>query len=259
MSQNSEIDIKKAVKERYTQLAISTNSSTCDDGSCCGGPQLISLDENIPIEATSINAGCGSPILLISPKEGDSILDLGSGGGIDVFRASKLVGDSGMVIGVDSTPEMIWRARATAEKHVGKYKNVEFRLGEIENLPVESNSMDYVISNCVINLSTNKRKVFEEVFRVLKPDGVLAVADITVDHEIPDSDRANMDSWSACVSGAISTSQYRDLLTSSGFLDVQIELLQDSSQRENSDSHSYAFKTLSSHIKARKPLAQQVL
>ncbi|HXQ93468.1 MAG TPA: arsenite methyltransferase [Nitrososphaerales archaeon] len=258
MDQNSELDVRKAVRERYAKLATSVDSSCGDDG-CCGGSQLISIGESIPAEAASINAGCGSPLLLISPKEGDTVLDLGSGGGIDVFRASQLVGESGRAIGVDATPEMISRARETAEKHGEKYQNVEFRLGEIENLPVQSDSIDYVISNCVINLSPNKRRVFEEVFRVLKPNGILAVADITVDKEIPDSARTNMDSWSACIAGAISTAQYRDLLTSAGFSDVELETLQDSSVRENSDSHKYAFKTFSSHIKARKPLSRPVL
>ena len=258
MTETSELDVRKAVRERYAKLATSADSSCGDDG-CCGGSQLISIGENIPVEAASINAGCGSPLLLIIPKEGDTVLDLGSGGGIDVFRASQLVGESGRAIGVDATPEMIWRARETAEKHGGKYKNAEFRLGEIENLPLQSNSIDYVISNCVINLSPDKRRVFDEVFRVLKPNGVFAVADIIVDKEIPDSARTNMDSWSACVSGAISTAQYRDLLISAGFSDVQMETVQDSSVRENSDSHEYAFKTFSSHIKARKPLSQPVL
>ncbi len=258
MPDNSELDVRKAVRERYGRLAMS-DDSTCGDDGCCGGSQLISIGESIPAEAVSINAGCGSPLLLINPKEGDTVLDLGSGGGIDVFRASQLVGESGRAIGVDATPEMILRARETAGKYGGKYRNVEFRLGEIENLPIQSNSIDYVVSNCVINLSPDKRRVFEEVFRVLKPNGILAVADITVDEEIPDTARANMDSWSACVSGAISTAKYRDLLTSAGFSDVQIEALQDSSVRENSDSHEYAFKTFSSHIKARKPLSQPVL
>ena len=250
----SELDVRKAVRERYAKLATSDDAS-CGDSGCCGESQLISIGENIPAEAASVNAGCGSPMLLISPTEGDIVLDLGSGGGIDVFRASQLVGERGRAIGVDATPEMISRARETAAKHSEKYSNVEFRLGEIENLPVESNSVDYVISNCVINLSPDKRRVFEEDYRVLKPNGILAVADITVDREIPEDARRNMDSWSACVVGAISTEKYRELLTSAGFSDVQMETLQDSAVRENSDSHVYAFKTASSHIKARKPLS----
>ncbi len=251
MTEVSEVDVRKAVRERYARLAIVGDSSCCNENSnCCA---VATGTGDLPPEASSVNAGCGSPLTLISPKIGEVVLDLGSGGGIDVFRASSLVGETGRAIGVDATPEMIWRARDTAKKYGGRYQNVEFRLGEIENLPVTEESMDYVISNCVINLSPEKQQVFNEAFRVLKPGGVFAVADITVDEEIPDSERKNMDSWSACVSGSISKENYRRMLKLAGFAEILIEDLQNEDLRNNADAPQYQFKTSSSHIKARKP------
>jgi arsenite methyltransferase len=242
----SEFEIRKAVKERYTKLATSSNLDICNEDGCCNDSNLIQLGEAVPVEAASVNAGCGSPLLLVSPKEGQVVLDLGSGGGIDIFRASQLVGTSGKAIGVDATPEMIWRARETKSKYGDKYANVEFRLGEIEHLPIESNSVDYVISNCVINLSPDKLAVFRESFRVLREDGVFAVADVTLQEEIPETARKDMDSWSACISGALTDSEYRRLLRSAGFQDIGIEHVSDS------NIGKYPFSYFSSHIKARK-------
>lgn len=240
----SELEIRKAVKERYAKLAVSSDSSCCAGGDC-GDSGVVSL--GVPVEASSVNAGCGSPLLLIDPKEGDVVLDLGSGGGIDIFRASQLVGMSGKAIGVDATPEMVWRARETKLKYGDKYANTEFRLGEIEHLPIEPNSVDYVISNCVINLSPDKLAVFRESFRVLKEDGVFAVADVTLQKEIPEAARKDMDSWSACIAGALVDSDYERLLRAAGFQDIKIEHVSDSNIGE------YPFKYYSSHIKARKP------
>jgi len=242
----SELEIRKAVKERYAKMATSSNLKGCNEDGCCGDSSLIQLGEAVPVEASSVNAGCGSPLLLINPKEGDVVLDLGSGGGIDIFRASQLIGKSGRAIGVDATPEMIWRARETKSKYGDKYANMEFRLGEIEHLPVESNSVDYVISNCVINLSPDKLAVFKESFRVLKEGGVFAVADVTLQKEIPDSARKDMDSWSACIAGALTVSDYERLLKNAGYQGVQIEHVSDSNIGE------YPFSYFSSHIKARK-------
>jgi arsenite methyltransferase len=244
----SELEIRRAVKERYAKIATSSDSKCCG-GDGCDNSDLISLGEAVPIEASSVNAGCGSPLLLITPKEGDVVLDLGSGGGIDIFRASQLVGEKGKAIGVDATPEMIWRARETKSKYGDKYANAEFRLGEIEYLPIESSSVDYVISNCVINLSPDKLSVFRESFRVLKEGGIFGVADVTLQKEIPDSARKDMDSWSACIAGALTDSEYRRLLTSAGFQDIEIEHVSDSNIGE------YPFSYFSSHIKAEKPIA----
>jgi arsenite methyltransferase len=208
------------------------------------------LGEAVPVEASSVNAGCGSPLLLVSPKKGDVVLDLGSGGGIDVFRASLMVGGKGRAIGVDATPEMIWRARETKSKYGEKYANAEFRLGEIEHLPIDSSSVDYVISNCVINLSPDKPGVFKESFRVLRPGGTLAVADITLPKEIPDTARKDLDSWSACIAGALTDSDYKKFLESAGFQGVRIEHVSDSNVRD------FPFRYHSSHIKATKPSAR---
>ncbi|MDG6901009.1 MAG: methyltransferase domain-containing protein [Nitrososphaerota archaeon] len=244
-----EIEIRKAVKDRYSKIATSSsNTGCCVDGeSCSADSGLISLGASVPVEASSVNAGCGSPISLISLKEGDTVLDLGSGGGIDVFRASQLVGARGKAIGVDATPEMVWRARETRAKYGDKYANAEFRLGEIEHLPIESDSVDHVISNCVINLSPDKLAVFREAFRVLKGGGTFAVADITLQTEIPESARMDMDAWSACLAGALTDSDYRTKLLSAGFVDAEIEHISDSNIGE------YPFKYYSSHIRARKP------
>jgi arsenite methyltransferase len=241
----SELEIRKAVKERYSKLATYSDSSCCN-GDSCDTSGLISIGETVPVDASSINAGCGSPLLLVAPREGDTVLDLGSGGGIDIFRASQMVGASGKAIGVDATPEMIWRARETKAKYGEKYSNVEFRLGEIEHLPIGSNSVDYVISNCVINLSPDKLAVFKESFRVLKQGGIFAVADVTLPKEIPEGARKDMDSWSACLAGALTDSDYNKLLQSAGFRDIEIEYVSTTNIGE------YQFRYHSSHIKARK-------
>src|SRR5487761_1243365 len=262
MTEISELEIRKAVKERYSKLASGTSdccgsatSDCCDDGGCCSGSSsLITIGEEIPAEASSVNAGCGSPLQLVSPKQGEVVLDLGSGGGIDVFRASQLVGASGRSIGIDATPEMIWRARETAAKYGDKYRNTEFRLAEIEHLPIDAGSVDYVISNCVINLSPDKEKVFSEAFRVLKPNGIFAVADITVQSEIPKSARSDMDSWSACVAGALSDSEYKRLLINAGFEDVRIDHVSTTSEHLNAgNAKPEKFDFFSSYIKAKKP------
>jgi len=239
---SQEIEIRKAVKERYSKLAN-------EEEGCCGGmcnDNLIQIGEDIPKEATAVNAGCGSPLQLVSLKAGDCVLDLGSGGGIDIFRASQAIGEKGSAIGVDATPEMIWRARDTAKKYGEKYRNVEFRLGEIEHLPIESNTMDYVISNCVINLSPDKLQVFRESFRVLRNNGVFAVADVTLPKEIPIEAKRDMDSWSACIAGALTDTEYTKLLETAGFLDVTIERV----SATNIGEHPFPY--FSSHIKAAK-------
>jgi arsenite methyltransferase len=245
----SELDIRKAVKERYSKIATSSSDSACCGVDGCSDSDLISLGEGVPVEASSVNAGCGSPLLLVTPKAGDVVVDLGSGGGIDIFRASQLVGETGRAIGVDATPEMVWRARETKSKYGDRYANVEFRLGEIEHLPIESDSVDYIISNCVINLSPDKLAVFRESFRVLREGGTFAVADVTLQKEIPESARKDMDSWSACIAGALTDSEYERLLTSAGFQNVEIEHVSDSNIGE------YPFSYFSSHIRAWKPAA----
>ena len=208
MTELSETEIRKSVKERYTALAS-------EAGSCCSTSGIDYSD--VPSEASSISDGSGQPVNLIQPREGDVILDLGSGGGADVFQASKLVGLTGKVIGVDATPEMIWRARETAKKY--GYTNVEFRLGEIEHVPVESESVDYVISNCVINLAPNKEAVLKEAYRVLKQGGKMAVSDIVANEGVPLA--ADSQSWCSCEAGAITISEYARLLLSLGYEEIR--------------------------------------
>jgi arsenite methyltransferase len=223
--------VKEYVKKRYGDIAKSDHSScssSCCSSSCCGTPpQDVASKvgyspgdiESIP-EASLLGLGCGNPVALASLKEGEAVLDLGSGGGIDVFLAAKNVGPSGRVIGVDMTQEMVERAKATALEH--GYTNVEFRLGEIEALPVEDDSVDAVISNCVINLAPDKLKVFKEAYRVLKPKGRLMVSDLVTLGELPDSVRQSFDAWAGCIAGALEKSDYLDKIADAGFTDVKV-------------------------------------
>lgn len=245
----SETEVRRAVKARYAKVATSSAPGCCGADGCTDESTVLFIGGAVPVEASSVSAGCGSPLLLIAPREGDIVLDLGSGGGIDVFRASGMVGKSGRVLGIDATPEMVWRARETKAKYGRKYANAEFRLGEIEHLPIESNTIDYVISNCVINLSPDKPAVFSESFRVLKDGGTLAVADVTLPSEIPEAARKDMDSWSACIAGALTDSEYKKLLKRAGFKEIRVEHVSDS------NIGKYPFIYHSSHIKATKPVA----
>ncbi len=218
--------IKDFVKERYGKIA-KTNQSCCSS-SCCGSSsqdisQVIGYSkkelDKIPKEAV-LGLGCGNPVALASLKSGEVVLDLGSGAGIDVFLASKKVGDSGKIIGVDMTKDMIKRADALA-KDIG-YTNVEFRLGEIESLPVEDNSIDVVISNCVINLCPNKKKAFNEIFRVLKKNGRLMISDIVTNGELPQEVRKSFDAWADCIAGALQKNDYLKIIQNTGFSDIKI-------------------------------------
>jgi arsenite methyltransferase len=164
--------------------------------------------------------GCGNPIALASLKPGEVVLDLGSGAGFDCFLASPKVGATGKVIGVDMTPEMLDKARQNAKK--GNYKNVEFRLGEIENLPVPDNSVDVIISNCVINLAEDKNKVFQEAFRVLKPSGRLMVSDLVVLKDLPDYVKQSIAAYVGCIAGAMEKNDYLDAVKSAGFKNVKV-------------------------------------
>jgi SAM-dependent methyltransferase len=219
--------VLKKVRETYKHAAKS--------GCCCGKDPVggvdiekrvksvgYSLDElgEIPQEAV-LGLGCGNPVAIAGLKEGEVVLDLGSGAGIDVFLASKRVGKKGLVIGVDMTPEMLDKSRELAHKH--KFGNVEFRLGEIEHLPIADKSVDVVISNCVINLSPDKPQVFSEIFRVLKPKGRLAVSDIVLEGELTDSVKKSLTAWSACVSGALPEKEYLKLIKEAGFSDVLVD------------------------------------
>jgi len=221
-----ETSIRRVVRDHYSELAQTGKGS----GGCCG-PTPSEADAT-PSEASQVYDGCGSPIEAAAIKEGEIIVDLGSGGGLDVFKASKLVGESGRVVGVDATPEMVWRARETAKKHA--YSNVEFRLGEIEHLPTDSNSVDVVVSNCVINLAPDKGAVFREAYRILKPGGRLVISDTVTECTLKIDPknlnareqcvtRKNVDSWAECVAGALPEDEYVELIKRTGFVDIDVK------------------------------------
>lgn len=221
--------IKEMVKRGYGRIAQEGTSCCAPSSFCCGSdlPQEISKkigysDEDlsqIPQEA-NLGLGCGNPVALACLKEGEVVLDLGSGTGMDCFLAAHKVGPKGRVIGVDMTPEMVAKARKIAEKE--GYKNVEFRLGEIENLPVADNSVDVIISNCVINLSPDKKRVFEEVYRVLKPGGRFMISDLVLLKTLPDFIKESVEAYIGCLSGAVLKNEYINLIKQAGFNDIRI-------------------------------------
>jgi SAM-dependent methyltransferase len=223
-------EIKKVVREGYAKIAKQGSSCCPPVNSCCGSTDLaedigkrIGYTEEefkaVP-EGANLGLGCGNPVALASLREGEVVLDLGSGAGLDCFLAASKVGKKGRVIGVDMTPEMIEKARENARK--GNYRNVEFRLGEIENLPVADNSADVAISNCVINLVPDKRRVFMEVFRVLKPGGRLMISDIVLLKELSDVIKNSVEAYIGCLSGAIMKDEYMEAIKAAGFHDVRI-------------------------------------
>ena len=227
-------EIKKAVKDRYGNIAQSGAGCGCSPRgqaqSCCG-PQMdiddiaakvgYSADDlaGLP-DGANMGLGCGNPVALASLKQGEAVLDLGSGGGVDCFIAAKQVGVNGRVIGVDMTPEMIAKANANAKK--GGFDNVEFRAGEIEKLPVADGEVDVVISNCVINLSPDKPQVFREAYRTLAPGGRLMVSDIVLLSDCRKQIRNSVDAYTACVAGALSKEDYVGAISAAGFEDVEV-------------------------------------
>lgn len=223
--------VKKIVRDGYAKIAKKEKTSGGSLASCCSDTSDVSeeisrrigySEEEISSVPTGANLGlgCGNPVALASLEKGQTVLDLGSGGGFDCFLAANRVGKSGKVIGVDMTAEMIDNARENARK--GKYENVEFRLGEIENLPVADGKVDVVISNCVINLSPNKKRVFEEAFRVLKPNGRLMVSDIVLLKKLPEIIRKNVQAYIGCLSGAEMKDRYLQMIKEAGFQEVKI-------------------------------------
>ncbi|MGD6807507.1 MAG: arsenite methyltransferase [Candidatus Bathyarchaeia archaeon] len=221
--------VKKEVRKRYAKVAKTSSSCCASSFSCCSAPQSAQVSKmvgyseaemkSVP-DGANLGLGCGNPTALASLKEGERVLDLGSGAGFDCFLAAKKVGTKGKVIGVDMTPEMLDKARANAAK--GKYTNVEFRLGEIENLPVADNSVDVIISNCVINLAPNKKRVFEEAFRVLAPNGRIMVSDIVLLKPLPKAVQESVEAYAGCIAGAEIKDKYLDLIRQAGFTDVKV-------------------------------------
>ena len=224
-----EQNIKKEVRKRYAKVAKTSGSCCASNVSCCSAPsneqvsKMIGYTEeemNAVPEGANLGLGCGNPTALASLKEGERVLDLGSGAGFDCFLAAKKVGKQGKVIGIDMTPEMLDKARANAKK--GKYTNVEFRLGEIENLPAADSSVDVIISNCVINLSTDKKRVFEEAFRVLSPNGRMMVSDIVLLKPLPKAVQENVEAYAGCIAGAEIKDKYLELIKQAGFQDIKV-------------------------------------
>lgn len=221
---SSPTPIHDAVREHYAER-IKNNASCCGGGSdgCSTSDSNLYPEEllaTLPAGESAVSYGCGDPITLASLQPGQVVLDLGSGAGLDCFFAAKKVGETGHVIGVDMTPEMIERARASAQRM--NLTNVEFRRGYIEDLPVLSNTVDVVISNCVINLSPDKSKVFAETFRVLKPGGKLAVSDIVTDGPLPEAVKQSLSAWAGCVAGAVEAKEYIGMMEAAGFTDVSV-------------------------------------
>jgi len=278
-------EIRQAVRERYGKVAggagisalTGTEPSCCgksgtsitnaSDVSCCCSPQITSQQlstlmgyskedlESAP-EGANMGLGCGNPVALASLKPGETVVDLGSGGGFDCFLAARQVGDSGKVIGVDMTPDMVSKARLNAEK-IGA-NTVEFRLGEIEHLPVADNSADIIMSNCVINLSPDKQKVYGDAFRVLKPGGRLAISDVVATAPLPDEIQQDLALLSACVGGAATIDDTERMLVKAGFQNIKI-IPKDESRKLISEwvpgkSKNAGDYVVSATIKAVKPL-----
>lgn len=240
MTQLANNNIRKAVREQYGKVAESDNSGCgCSGTSCCdesgADAKAVSMelgysntDVNQVPDGTNMGLGCGNPKAIASLKPGETVLDLGSGGGFDCFLAVREVGESGQVIGIDMTSEMVSKARANADK--AGHLNVDFRLGEIENLPVANGVVDVIISNCVINLSPEKPKVFKESFRVLKPGGRLAISDVVATAELPEQLKNDMVLFTGCMSGASSIPDIRSMLKDAGFKAITIQPKDESSE-----------------------------
>ena len=252
--------VRQVVRKQYSQVAES--GSCCSGPSCCGTPSPdavsqalgYSADETAAVPAgANMGLGCGNPQAIANLKPGETVLDLGSGGGFDCFLAARQVGDSGRVIGVDMTPTMLSKARANAEQ--GGYTNVEFRLGEIEHLPVADRAVDVIISNCVINLSPDKPRVFRECFRVLAPGGRLAISDVVAFAELPAHIREDMALLTGCMAGATPIAVLSDMLHDAGFEDVRIQPKEESKSfiREWAPGTPITDYVVSASIEAVKP------
>jgi arsenite methyltransferase len=269
--------IKEIVQQKYGEAALQARSGQkagcgCGTSACCGPDPIASnlYDESqvgaIPVEAMLASLGCGNPTALAELKPGEVVLDLGSGGGIDVLLSAKRVGPTGKAYGLDMTDEMLALARENQQK--AGLTNVEFLKGEIENIPLPDNSVDVIISNCVINLSADKDRVIAEAFRVLKPGGRFAVSDVVVRGDnIPEAVRRSMDLWVGCVAGALEEGSYREKLTRAGFESVDLEptriyraddakqFLEEAGLLDESVLEQIDGRFMSAFVRAQKPVA----
>jgi len=212
-------EIKKEVEKSYGQFA-KQGSSCCPDYSCCDIGYSIEEIKDLPSDILEFSLGCGNPVALADIREGETVLDIGSGGGLDVFLASKKVGPEGKVIGIDMTEQMVEKARNNARK--GNYNNVEFKLGEAEDIPVKDNSIDLVMSNCVINLVPNKERAYKETYRILKPGGRFVISDLVTERELDESIRSSPEKLVACVGGALTEKGYISIIKKAGFKKIKI-------------------------------------
>lgn len=235
--------IRDGVRERYAEIANagdSTNGGCCCSSTSCCAPDALGQpvasaklgysDDDLAVvpEGANMGLGCGNPRAIAALKHGETVLDLGSGGGFDCFLVARQVGETGRVIGVDMTPDMISKARANADKD--GYANVEFRLGETEHLPVADNSADVILSNCVINLSPDKPQVYREAFRVLRPGGRLAISDVVAVGDLPENVSDDLDAYCGCIAGAIPAEEVEALLREIGFVEIAVEIKQESGE-----------------------------
>lgn len=261
-------DIRNKVRETYAKVAeANNNNEACGiESSCCGVSDDIDINTlnslrlgysdddlaNVP-EGADMGLGCGNPRAIAALSAGEIVVDLGSGGGFDAFLAAREVGENGYVIGVDMTPTMISKARNNAEK--ASFEMVEFRLGEIENLPVADNTANVIISNCVINLSPNKARVFQEAYRILKPGGRLAISDVVASCELPDEMKNDLELYSGCMAGASLIHELETFMADAGFNDIKItpkdetrDFIKDWAPGTNVTDY-----VVSAHIEAVKP------
>ena len=268
MDQKQADEIRQNVRESYSQVAEASNSgdSCGTQSSCCGVSDDAAINtlvstrlgysegdlNNVP-EGADMGLGCGNPRAIASIKPGETILDLGSGGGFDCFLAAAETGEKGHVIGIDMTPTMISKARANAVK--GKYQQVEFRLGEIEHMPVANETVDVIISNCVINLSPDKQQVFSEAFRVLKPGGRLAISDVVASAELPDTIKNDLALYSGCMAGASLIGELQTILENCGYEQIKIAPKDDSKEfiKDWAPGKGVEDYVLSATIEAVKP------
>jgi SAM-dependent methyltransferase len=259
----NDTDLKNAVKDKYGQIALrvleNENASCCDTTTCCGGGDPITSDlydasqaGQMPETALKASLGCGNPTALATLNPGETVLDLGSGGGIDVLLSARRVGPTGKAYGLDMTDEMLSLARENQQK--AGIENVEFLKGEIENIPLPDNSVDVIISNCVINLSADKDKVLREAFRVLKPGGRVAVSDVVTRGDVPSEIREKVLLWVGCIAGALEENDYRTKLQAAGFENVAVEptrIYRASDARAFLTGHGFDVDAIESQIDAK--------